>query len=476
MISIRRQLTRELLGAFLLLLGGALAAFYFSARDEVYEQFDATLRAEALAITSLTDEHTDGHLEFSSPFARGFTRDHPRDFFELWRADGTPLARSDSLAGADLPQHDHPPDRARFWNLPLPNGNDGRALTFSFTPPPDDDEGGPAKPAPAPLTLVVAMDRADLDEALTELLSIGLASGVLLLGATLWVVPRVLRRGLQPLDRLAEQAAGINADSLTTRFPTGDLPAELRPIASRLNELLARLESSFERERRFSADLAHELRTPLAELRSLAECALKWPESRDPKLDEETLAIAAQMQAIVTSLLALTRGDQQQLTPRREPADLAELAREVWRPHDTRAHERGLKISWALAPMKISADPALLRSILGNLFANAVDYAPAGGEVSIRLETSAAGVALRITNLAENLDPPDVPKLFDRFWRKEEARSGGRHFGLGLSLASMFAQAMGWTLTATMDARRHLEFTLAGPAATEPAGVPVLQA
>jgi signal transduction histidine kinase len=84
--------------------------------------------------------------------------------------------------------------------------------------------------------------------------------------------------GLSPLNQLANQAASITADSLATRFPTEIWPGELTPISSRLNDLLERLEQSFERERRFSADLAHELRTPIAELRSLAELALKWPE------------------------------------------------------------------------------------------------------------------------------------------------------------------------------------------------------
>jgi len=109
----------------------------------------------------------------------------------------------------------------------------------------------------------------------------------------------------------------------------------------------------------------------------------------------------------------------------------------------------------------------LLRSILGNLFENAADYAPTGGEVQIRLQQNEAGVILRVANQAEGLDPADVAKLFDRFWRKEEARSGGRHFGLGLPLARMFAQAMGWTLTAAMDQQRQLEFTLTGPCPTQ---------
>jgi len=167
----------------------------------------------------------------------------------------------------------------------------------------------------------------------------------------------------------------------------------------------------------------------------------------------------------VARLLALVRGEEGQIMAQNEPLDLAALAQDIWRPLAARAAERGLAVNWAIAPASIQADPALLRSILGNLFENAVEYAQTGSVVDIGIERGASGVKLRIRNSTEKLLPEDVAKIFDRFWRKEEARSGGKHFGLGLSLAQMFARAMGWTLTASMDEQRRLEFTLMGPAA-----------
>ena len=465
MISIRRQLTRELLAAFLLLLGGALAALYFAARDEIIEQFDDALRAKALAISSLTvQQGADIQLDATDQLSRSFGDEHLRGFFEIRSENAEPLQRSASLAGADLPLPEKSLTRPRLWDITLPNGRPGRALAIKFTP---EQDAAPTLPAKRELSLVVASDSAPLVEALQELLGIGVVAGVLLSGATVWLVSRVLHRGLQPLNRLGEQAAGIDADSLTTRFSTESFPAELQPIAGRLNELLARLEISFERERRFSADVAHELRTPLAEMRSLAECALKWPETRDPATDREVLAAAAQMQAMVASLLALVRGEQEQLGVQPHRVDLTALAEEVWRPLAARAAERQLKVGWEPAPAIAQGDAALLRSILGNLFENAVDYAPAGGEVTIRLATHSAGIELRLRNSTENFTADDVAKMFDRFWRKEEARSGGKHFGLGLSLARMFAQSMGRTLTAALDEQRRLEFTLSGPAYAE---------
>jgi two-component system sensor histidine kinase QseC len=467
MISIRRQLTRELLAAFLVLLGGGLAAIFLAARDEIKEQFDDALLAKALAISSLAEPNDHGgiDLDFTNQFFHSFSGGEPRDFFELLRVGGASIARSESLHGADLPhRRTGTLERPRFFNFLLPNGRPGRAISLVFIPKPQDGE--PAAPgANLELQLIVASDSADLDEALTELLLIVGGCGVLLLVATLWVMPRVLQRGLQPLERLAEQAARIDANSLTARFPTAGISAELQPICGRLNDLLARLEQSFERERRFSADLAHELRTPLAELRSLAECSLKWPETRDPASDRDTLAIATQMEAIVTNLLALARGEQGRLAASLQVLPVAELVEETWRRFSSRAESRQLRVHQAVAPVNGLGDPALLRSILVNLFDNAVDYTSAGGEIAVDVRPEGNAAVIRIMNSVDNLEAGDVAKLFDRFWRKEAARTGGKHFGLGLSLARTLAEAMGWGLTAELDGPGQIIFTLRGPSA-----------
>jgi two-component system sensor histidine kinase QseC len=467
MKSIRRQLTRNLLGATLVLLGGGLLAMYLAARDAVLDQFDAALRAKALAISTLTRVTGDGvSIEFSDRFLRGFDDEKPRDFFQLWDAAGSTLQRSESLKKArDLPLRFRASESMARWNFTLPNGRPGRAVGFSFRP---RTTGPSRRESETEVRLVVASDREDLDETQWQLLGLAAGCAALLIGATVWLIPHVLRRGLQPLGELGERAARIDADSLAVRFPVNELPAELRPIAQRLNDLLARLETSFERERRFSADLAHELRTPLAELRSAAECALKWPDTRDPATDRETLAIAQQMETLVTQMLALTRGEQGQLVAKLERLPLDQLVRDVWRGFATPAAERGLRVEFALHPITVNADAVLLRSIVTNLIANAVDYTPGGGGIELTIEDSGERVSLHVTNSTNDLSPDDLPRLFDRFWRKESSRSSGQHVGLGLSLARSFAAAMNWTLTAQFDSQQRLRFTLAGSAIREP--------
>jgi two-component system sensor histidine kinase QseC len=460
MNSIRRQLTRRMVLVLAILLGVGLTAISVVIWQALGRSFDAALRTRALAVAALTEVETGRvQFDFSPDFLRGFGAEHPRSYFEIRDAAGTVLARSPSLRGSRLAfPSGGTPGRPLFRNLHLPNGRPARAAGFSFIPVPSDNSA--ATLSGPTVRLVVALDRVDFDETLGGLLAAVAGCGGLLFVGVLLFVPRVLRTGLAPLDQLGEQAARIDAGSLASRFPIAGLPAELRPIGDRLNDLLVRLEAAFERERRFSADLAHELRTPIAELRSLAECALKWPDARDPAADRDALAIATQMEALVTRMLTLARGERGQLPASRGPVEVAEVAGQAWRPFAARAAERNLRVTLELAPSAVPADGVLLRSILANLFGNAVDFAPAGSEIHISGEAAAAGYVLRVANPAGGLAGADVARLFDRFWRKEEARTGGEHFGLGLSLARVFAQAMDWRLSAELDARGWIVFAL----------------
>ncbi len=464
MNSLRRRLTRELLAALAGLLVAGLSVVTAAGWAELLDAFDGGLRARALAVSALT-EFGNGRIQFdfSGDFVRGFGGQRSRHAFEVWDASGRALARSPSLAPAqDLPRDPAPRGRMKFRNLTLPDGRPGRLVTFAFEVKPDEDHPPPPGTVLPWAQVAVASDRSELNATLGAIVAAALGCAGLLLLAVGLIVPRVLRRGLAPLDDLAAKAVRIDAHSLTERFSAEGLPAELVPIADRLNELLSRLELSFERERRFSADLAHELRTPLAELRSLAECALKWPESRDPASDQEVLAVAAQMETLVARMLALARGERGQMAADLQTIDPAAAAADAWEPFAERARASGLQVEFLCAAGQARADPALLRSVLSNLFDNAVDHSPPGSGLRIRGQAAGSGYVLRLSNPAPGLEAQDVGRLFDRFWRKEAARAGGgEHVGLGLSLARSFAQAMGWTLEAALDGDGWIVFTLA---------------
>jgi two-component system sensor histidine kinase QseC len=266
---------------------------------------------------------------------------------------------------------------------------------------------------------------------------------------------------------VADQAAAIDASTLQTRFPAQEMPLELRPICERLNELLARLEQSFERERRFSADAAHELRTPIAELRSLAEVALKWPSGDGEAKTSfaDTLAAARQMEGIVNGLLAITRCEAGKQRTVREQVEVAKLVDELWQPFVDKARSKELSVTRDVpAEARLETDRALFGSILNNLLSNAVEYTPPKGSIRIRYHLQDNRWVVTVANAVGNLRAEDLPHLFQRFWRKDTARSTPEHSGLGLSLARAFAETLGMTLRAELVTEQELALTLEGGA------------
>lgn len=473
MSTIRRQLTwRLLLGMSLLLVIGAVV-IYWTTSAALTRQFDDTLRTKATALTSIIEQDK-GRIvvDSSDQIMREFDANRSAAFFQIWRPDGTVVAVSPSLRGGTLPLRYKDLERPEYWNLKLATASAARAAGLKFQPHPANDTNEPTAPVEA--ILVVAADRHNLDRALATLALVLTCSSLFVLVLTAVIVPLLLRRGLAPLDRLAAQAQLITAESLAGRFSTDGLPGELAPISARLNDLLQRLQTAFAHERQFSDNLAHEFRTPIAELRSLAELSLKWPETRNGETDHNVLAIALQMESIINRLLAIARGEMEVLPVAAQRVELAVLISAICKPLHARVAAAQLSLQTTVpAAMELHGDPVLLRSIVTNLLDNAVEYSRPGSAVQIQGETQNGHFTLRVTNRVQQLSVEDVPHLFERFWRKDAARSGGEHSGLGLPLARAFATNLGYTLSAALTDGGHLTMTLSGSGKSNRSGQPI---
>jgi len=488
MKSIRQQLTWQLLVlmAAVSLTGGV--GTYLYVRHALKRQFDDGLRAKALAMTRLVAWSIEGKLMLEIPQDElaEFRHSTRPDYFEVWLPNGKVFAKADSLKGGDLPFTATKPGVDVCENLVLPDGRIGRVVTTSFIPHSEADEpqeSGAAAHAvphdPGPLTLKFATDRVEIDRGLAHLsegLIVVWGSMTLLTAAVLAVT---VRRGLRPLEQLSDEAERFHSESLHSRFSTENLPAELSPIVERLNALLQRIEGAFDRERRFTADAAHELRTPIAELRSLAEVIIKWPRDRGDARREftEVLTIARQMERLVESLLAMGRCANRQQQVETQLELLAPLLWEAWRGCESRAVKRGLNIKWEIAEdLQVQTDRALLMPILRNILSNAAEYSPPGREIECKAQTTAEGVELRVLNGALDLDAADITHIFEPFWRKDRSRTGTDHSGLGLAVASEYAQILNIQLQASLTPDDRFEMRVLFPrvaAQTESQGVTV---
>jgi signal transduction histidine kinase len=443
MTSIRRYLTVALTIAIGLLLAGTAWLVREATRRALTHQFDQALVTKAQTIMVST-EVDDGELEIELELDRmaGFGAGDARDLYEIRGADGASVLRSPGLREPLLPGLVAPEDREPvFVDARLADGAAVRAVAQRFDP---EDKRGRYRDS----LVIVASRSGELGATLDLLAWVLAGAGLLALGLTVPIVRAVLGRGLAPVAELATRTAAIGAANLDQRLEVADLPVELRPIATELNGLVARLEQSFERERRFSSDVAHELRTPLAELHTVAELGKEWPDQATPEAFAEVLAITQEMEAMIARLRQLAPIDRGTHAVDWQRVELADSIEDAWERLDAQAGERGLRLERAIEPGAIVADPVLWRSILANLLGNAVAYSPPGSV--IRVQADPRRVAIR--NPAGALATADVPRLFERFWRKDASRTGYGHAGLGLPLVRGFCELQGWQIHAAIVA------------------------
>jgi len=477
--SLRGRLTVWLLAGMGLLLAAGGLVLSRAISSQLRRDYDAALLDKARSLAALAEEQ-DGKvwLELSGEVMPEFEKDNP-DYFQLWLRDGTVVERSRSLGVRNLPRSGTPSGRLRLSDLTLPDGRHGRQVEISFRPRSEllevEDRG--VEPvarsgADAPMaTLAVAHGREELD-ALLASIQVSLTLVVLaLLGGTTLLVKSVVGIALAPLDNLAHRLEGMDAESLGQKLPEAeDLPAELVPVVHHLNGLLARLDASFVRERSFSAHLAHELRTPLAELRAVTEVALKWQDEAFSALDAvaEAHGIGLQMEKVVLNLLALARYDGKQHTVWSSEVSLREVAASCWDTVAAEAGETGATLQLEIPEgLTVVTDREKLALILSNLFSNAVAHGRGGGAVTCSAAMDGEEFSLRVGNGTDALAPEDLPRMFDRFWRKDPARSGARHAGLGLALVSALCDLLGLEKEARLVDGRF-EITLRGRALAAP--------
>lgn len=456
--SLRTRLLIGLtVGTSVVLIASGLV-LYNLIRAELLAEFDESLISEARSIATLVEEK-DGLIqtemgEHGVPVFE--TEDRPV-YYALWRSDGTLIERSSVLGSTELAQFGGTPGQPEFRRVMLPNQQAGRMVGIHFTPHKEDEDGGREPTNGArndeqnQVTLVVARGTSGLETTLTRigLLLVGVfGSAVLIL---VLVAAPIVRVSLHPLERISEQIQSLDIDSLAERLDSTHAPNEVSAVINCLNELLDRLHDSFQRERAFSANVAHEFRTPLAGLRSTIDVALAKPIdlSSDRRSLQRCLAICKQAESLTENLLALARFDANQCRVHQETIGLKELLHTAWSPLASRAESRELAVSWAVdEQLKISTDSSLLSLILRNLLDNTVSYTDLGGSIAINACVEHGVAKIDICNSADKLPHDLVDRAFDRFWRADAARSGtGAHAGLGLPLCHEATRVLGGVLT-----------------------------
>jgi signal transduction histidine kinase len=453
MRSLRIRLLSGIIGGMILLLIAFSLLIYFVIRSALVNQFDTALASVAHVLAASVEKNpnsTDLEIdvqqmpEFNNP-------EHPMNY-QIWKLNGEVISRSPMLGTNDLPRFHGSLDKPVYKIFTGPENHPNRAIGTMFLPRIETDEPNAAEQTTElPLILVVTRDAHGLYEQLNLLKWLLLVALCVNAGLALIIGCYVVHSGLRPLNTIATEIAAIKVENLTTRIDARDIPMEVAPIKDRLNELLSRLQASFDRERQFNADVAHELRTPLAGIRSTIEVALR--RNRDAIEYQEALCdclgIVKNMELVVSKLLMLAKLEAQQIRFKTEPVQLHELTDSCWHHFSIKADERRIIFDNQIPDeLTCQTDYEHLSMVLANLLDNAVEYVDQGGQIRATAYRSHDLVDIIISNTGCKLTAEQVSKVSDCFWRGDSSRSdAGIHCGLGLALVQRIVKVLGGTFS-----------------------------
>jgi len=293
---------------------------------------------------------------------------------------------------------------------------------------------------------------------------LGAGSAVMALGLLgAWFISK---RAMRPLREINETVEEISASNLDRRIDLAATETELGGLARVLNSAFDRLQDSIEKQVQFTADASHELRTPVSVILAQTSMARRRDRPAEDYRDviETCHSAAARMKSLVDGLLMLARNDAGDLRPRMSECDLRQLTDECMDLLVPLAVEKEITLRRELAEVSVEADAELLVQIISNLVSNAIRYNRRGGEARVTLSTEGPEAVLTVSDTGPGIAADDIPRIFDRFYRVDTARSrrdGGT--GLGLSIARAMALAHGGTLACESTAGEGARFILRLP-------------
>ncbi|NQT52417.1 heavy metal sensor histidine kinase [bacterium] len=269
-------------------------------------------------------------------------------------------------------------------------------------------------------------------------------------------------RSLKPIDALAQELSHVESSRLGERLGVGAAGDEIDRLRQAINRMLERLERAFTTLQSFTADAAHELRTPLSALQCRIEVAInrQHPEEDPRDVLRDVLNEATQVSTLVASLLLLARMDSRSEVPDPQAVDLAALASDVCEPFALLAEHKGVQLSLKhRGDATCHGDPVLLRRLVGNLLDNALRHTPEGGSVDVGVVGDRTGCQVTVEDTGVGIAPAALERIFERFYRVDESRSraeGGT--GLGLSIVQRVVQLHGGRINVASEEGRGTTF------------------
>ncbi|MGA8149728.1 MAG: ATP-binding protein [Terriglobales bacterium] len=469
--SIKGRLIAIVVLSQALLAAGLLFTGIYYTRESLLSTLDAGMQARAMSVAALVryTEDASGNVYFDNSLVPpSIDPGHP-DLFAVWTENSGLLAHSANWPeGLEVSRMGGP-----HWNFKWDHVH-YRGLRVFQAPVLDREEG--ASFHPQTLTIVYAAPTNRIQEQVREAGIFIALSSLVLLGATVLLALWGIRRGLLPLQELAQQAELVSSRNWELQLPK-DAPriAELRPLIRSMETMLARLERSFVQQKEFLGNAAHELKTPVAVLKSTLQSLLQRPRTSEDYQTglEHSLEDLERLEQLLQWMLRLARAEQWAHGALRRDLQTIEVTATCEEAIERIRHlakDRHTTIHLTKnGQVPFRADPEDLQLIWSNLLENAVRYNPEGATVEVAIERTAGGHA-RVTFVdhGPGIPPDDLPHIFERFYRGDSSRAratGG--FGLGLAIVKALVEAYGGTITAESSPGKGTRMTVELPTTPE---------
>jgi signal transduction histidine kinase len=430
------------------------------------KEFDSALTNKANYLKTLVKvtnpSQPQVEFDFADEFMPEFSLPADGEYFQLWQG-GKEFERSDSLLkfkDASLIKPAQALNTTEFYNVTLPDGRSGRALVSTFIPQVPLDEDRQKLNSLVPMQLTLAISKEELSNILIIIdtsMALGLLAMIIIIRL---LVMKTIDRGLRPLNKLNQQLKTVNNNDEPVQFTVEpDEFIEIKPIKSELNRFIKLNQQHLINEKRITADIAHELKTPISELINLTEVHLRYPDDEriSTTYRHDVLSISVRMKNIVSNLLLLQQAAAGAIHLERAELSLPDLIKRIIKEQLNRhpsAQERITLANNLVSPF-VHQDEFSVHCILSNLLDNALFYSPKASQVLVRLKPLPSGdVGIEIENqLTTSLSDSELEHLTMPLFQLETSRTNPDRHGLGLSIVDKIAKAnnMGFSFKKNTD-------------------------
>ena len=466
MKSIRSKLVTTLSITITGLVLSILVATDIAVDSWIDNEFNRGMKSKAGMLMTLVHEDEEGlTFNFSSDFMPEFDGQVEPEYFQMWTDDGV-FTRSQSLnlfALKNLKFKKLKLGEAKIMTTELPDGRDGRIIYTRFQPQIDSHShrnffDGVSKTHHTTLTLAYAASSEKVDFILWLIDVIFVVSTVSVIVFIRLFVRKSVDSSLAPLNKLNRDISRLSIADKSAVITIKEPVKELQPIVDSLNAFIQENRQLYFREKRLTSDIAHELKTPIAELINMAEVAIRFPNEKEFEADfkPEVLKISQRLKSIVSNLLLLHKYSDEAL-PKQDACDLNQVILRTLEKCDL----EWVKFEFQDDIPAIVSNLFALESIITNLVNNAKQYSPEKSIVTVSSLLNKKGkLQFSVTNeLKVPLTDEDISQLFDPLWQKDSARTSEDNFGLGLSIAKALGKAIDAELQVSLS-EQNITFSL----------------